>query len=167
MKSGDYVLVLKPGHPLATGVGCVGEHRLKLYEKIGEGDHRCHWCGTPLRWGRSTHKGSLIVDHLDGNPSNNDIANLVPSCHFCNITRSEKHLCIKPGELFTVKGGRKFRAIERECQRCGSKFLHPAFEKRPDRGRFCSQQCGAKGRANVWITRRANMEKGGQLPTTA
>ena len=159
MKSGDYVLLFRPGHVLATGVGCVGEHRLRLYEQIGEGEHECHWCGVAVRWGYRTHKGSLVVDHLDGNPSNNAIGNLVPSCHSCNVTRSPNHQQIKEGELFTVKGGRKFRAIRRECQKCGKEFLHPAFEKRPDRGRFCSPVCGANGRQNIWITRRANQER--------
>jgi hypothetical protein len=34
-------------------------------------------------------KGSrkLVVDHLDGIKTNNDLSNLVPSCHRCNSTR--------------------------------------------------------------------------------
>lgn len=36
-------------------------------------------------------KGALVVDHLDGDKANNDIANLVPSCNTCNLLTRSVH----------------------------------------------------------------------------
>ena len=85
LKNGYVVLTGMYGHPLVTSGGIVGEHRFVLYEKIGIGPHYCHWnCGKLLEWTRY----SLHVDHIDGNPSNNDPENLVPSCLSCNLARA-------------------------------------------------------------------------------
>jgi hypothetical protein len=58
-----------------------------LYDAIGPGPHACHWrCGrTDLDWGgiRGTH-----VDHVNGDPSDNQRENLVPSCQSCNKSRA-------------------------------------------------------------------------------
>lgn len=79
-----YRMLTVHGHPLADQWGHVLEHRAVLYDMIGPGPHPCHWCGKAMEWGGY----SLTADHLDFNRSNNDPANLVPSCNPCNIRRN-------------------------------------------------------------------------------
>jgi hypothetical protein len=84
VSSHGYVWQSRPDHPLATTSGFVYKHRRVLYDAIGEGSHSCRWCGKSLEWsGRS----GIHVDHLDGDKLNNELANLVPSCHRCNSAR--------------------------------------------------------------------------------
>ena len=81
-------------HPLLFGKrhGTLGVHRAVLYEKIGPGEHACHWCGQRVIWA-PTHRSlpdglhRLIADHLDGKRSNNAPSNLVPACNPCNTLR--------------------------------------------------------------------------------
>jgi hypothetical protein len=82
-------VVWDPDHPLSDAVrGRVPVHRKVLYDIIGPGTHPCHWCQKPVTWGLTgTKSGSLIVDHIDDDGSNNEPGNLVPSCHRCNVTR--------------------------------------------------------------------------------
>lgn len=54
-----YILILRPGHPQANRHGYVREHRVVMEELLGR----------PL-----TRKE--VVDHIDGDPSNNDPKNL-------------------------------------------------------------------------------------------
>lgn len=74
-------------HPLADVNGVVLEHRKVLHDIIGPGPHACHWnyfseCGkTQLTWGGLD---GIQVDHLDGDKTNNDPANMVASCLACN-----------------------------------------------------------------------------------
>lgn len=81
-----------PGHPLAMKGGYIQEHRSVLYAKIGPGAHSCNWCDEAVSWAppgiRQDYDGVLVVDHVDGERSNNDPANLVPSCTACNIKRA-------------------------------------------------------------------------------
>lgn len=86
-----YVAVYRPGHPIAPKSGKVYVHRLALFDKIGDGEHPCHWCGTLLRW-RVTDEGEtpLVVDHLNNDTGDNDPDNLVPACHACNTRRGNK-----------------------------------------------------------------------------
>ena len=88
MSSHGYVRVSSVDHPMANGKGYVYEHRMVLYDAIGQGSHPCHWCKQPVQWvnGR-LHKWALVPDHLDGVKSNNDLSNLVPSCNTCNSSR--------------------------------------------------------------------------------
>lgn len=51
-KDGYRWLTMQQGHPLAGGSGGLAEHRKVLYEKIGPGEHSCHWCGKSLGWGQ-------------------------------------------------------------------------------------------------------------------
>jgi hypothetical protein len=75
-------------HPIVGSRGKARVHRIVLYDAIGPGMHPCHWCGTELRWDiEFPDPHSLTVDHLDGVRVNNDISNLVPSCHPCNAGR--------------------------------------------------------------------------------
>jgi len=53
-----------------------------LYDAIGEGPHRCHWCGCGIAWGRNMH-----ADHLDHDRARNTPENLVPACDRCNSRR--------------------------------------------------------------------------------
>jgi hypothetical protein len=80
-------------HPLADNKGRCLEHRLVLYQKIGPGWHRCAWCGRKVSWSRRWPYSSdaLVVDHLDGQRSNNVSENLVASCGSCNSKRRTKN----------------------------------------------------------------------------
>jgi len=81
-----------PGHPLAGPDGRIAVHRLALFMKIGPGTHPCYWCQSQVTWVLRTRteggrESDLMADHLDGNCRNNDPANLVPACSFCNVLR--------------------------------------------------------------------------------
>lgn len=78
-----------PNHPIATKNGRVLLHRAALYDKIGPGEHPCHWCGEIVSWEKSypKHPDALIVDHLDHDRHNYSPENLVPACNPCNSQR--------------------------------------------------------------------------------
>jgi hypothetical protein len=82
-----YRIVRDSDHPLARSRGVVFEHRQVLFNAIGTGTHACHWCDKPVTWTEGITADALVVDHLDGDRSNNDPANLVPSCNPCNASR--------------------------------------------------------------------------------
>lgn len=84
-RKGYVILTGQHEHPLANDRGRLREHRKVLYDEIGPGDHLCHWCSAEIRW----DDGTLTPDHLDWDVSNNDIANLVPSCCSCNSARKK------------------------------------------------------------------------------
>lgn len=83
-----YRKVKRPGHALAHADGAVYAHRLALFEKIGSGSHRCHWCQRAVYWGARSITRRLVADHLDGDTWNNAPSNLVASCNDCNLTRT-------------------------------------------------------------------------------
>lgn len=85
-----YVRTAKTGHPLARAKGQVQMHRLVLFAVIGYGPHLCHWCRRPVTWSVGLPPFALVVDHLDGDPANNDPANLVGSCQPCNSRRQRR-----------------------------------------------------------------------------
>lgn len=89
--SGGYRIRALPNHPLADGRGQVYAHRVVLFDAIGEGPHRCHWCAGVVGW-----RHGLEVDHLDTDRANNDLANLVPACGPCNRERGQRHRWGKP-----------------------------------------------------------------------
>lgn len=72
-------------HPLANTDGTVYEHRAVLFDAIGYGPHRCHWCETAINW-----RAGLHVDHLNAVKTDNRRANLVESCQPCNVRRGNK-----------------------------------------------------------------------------
>ena len=90
-----YIVLARPKHPLASPHGKVLEHRMVLFDTIGQGDHPCHWCGKALRWDahRRQHD-ALTTDHLDSVKTNNDPSNLVPSCLACNGGRSRRRVTL-------------------------------------------------------------------------
>lgn len=138
-----------PGHPLAPSSGIVVLSRVVLYDKIGPGEHPCHWCKKPVRWivgGGPGTPSSLLADHLDWDIQNNSPDNLVPSCHLCNSHRakSRKGGLIGSEELTVMWGGTRTRAIERHCNNCGTAFLVPPAELKSGRGRFCSRSCARR-----------------------
>lgn len=89
-----YVEIRRAGHPLSrVRTGVVMEHRFVLYEAIGPGTHPCNWCAKPVTWDvrKPGHPDFLTVDHLNWDPADNRLENLVPSCLSCNQRR-----CWKP-----------------------------------------------------------------------
>jgi hypothetical protein len=88
VRAGRYLTLYDPEHPLASSEGYVGVHRAMFYATSGAGPHKCVWCGRTLRFGRfAGDRDNLVVDHLDGDPTNNFPANLVPACWVCNLLR--------------------------------------------------------------------------------
>lgn len=86
---GAYVEVVRPGHPLAGRRNGAALHRVVLYDVIGPGSHPCHWCGSEVSWDAPRYSPQeLQADHIDQDRSNNDAANLVPTCGPCNTSRS-------------------------------------------------------------------------------
>lgn len=134
-----------PDHPIAPKGGRVLIHRVLLYDSIGAGTHPCHWCGKEVTWvvrGKSeTSPTDLVVDHVDGNRKNNALKNLVPSCHRCNTTRVRNDLIVDAPTIPRADGKGRYRAVERNCKHCGISFLSQSYEKRPNRGLYCSRRC--------------------------
>lgn len=95
--SAGYVIVRAEGHVLAKQ-NFVFEHRLVLFDRIGYGPHRCHWCGTHVNWGVG-----LEADHVDRDRSNNVDTNLVEACHACNTRRALHRNQYSPARLIPVK----------------------------------------------------------------
>jgi hypothetical protein len=111
-----------------TDDGRVPLHRMLFLNAHGPGPHPCHWCGTSVvaTPGARTKQGALVVDHLDDDPSNNAIDNLVPSCHRCNCTRS---------------GPPPKYVAEFTCEQCGATFERVGQHRRDRPIRFCSRRC--------------------------
>lgn len=145
-----YRMMRAKGHPVAPPSGIAPIARVMLYDAIGPGPHPCHWCGSYVAWDR----GGLVVDHLDHDPTNDVIENLVPSCNPCNAHRRRNggSPIIQEGELVKVKpDGTRSRAIERRCEFCGGPFPAALSQVRLGKGRFCSRACarsGPRGRKN-------------------
>jgi len=141
-----YKRVSMPDHPMADGQGCVQEHVLVLYRRIGPGQHKCHWCGCPISWDApsgSKDPRRLVADHLDGVKVHNADDNLVPACSPCNVMRGRPDRVLD-SEVFVTKGKARFRAEERHCRWCTKKFMIKTsqLKSRPGTdGQFCSRSC--------------------------
>lgn len=106
-----------------------------------------------MNWSsRRTAKGVLIVDHLDGNPTNNDPANLAPACHPCNVRRGHDRR-LSEGPVLVTERGRQ-AATERTCVQCSKPFLIKTtaltHKGSSYTGEYCSRVCQntAQARAN-------------------
>jgi hypothetical protein len=160
MEPVQYKTTRLPGHPLAGINGYVRVHRLVLYQKIGPGEQRCHWCGCPLQWMVGVPVNTprfLIADHVDEDTLNNGPDNIVPSCSACNSGRSNGQGRIKAGELFlVVSNGRARRAAWFNCSECRKSYLSLFnLSGRPYKA-TCSKSC-----ANV---RRSRLTQGISKP---
>jgi hypothetical protein len=141
-----YRMVYAPGHPLAPRSPYVPEHRLLMWNQLGPGSHPCHYCGRSLAWrpGEGVGGDALVIDHLDRDPSNNKLGNLVASCTSCNLRNAARTVDLDEPYIERSDGSRT-RAVGRICEECGETFLIPASAlKRPNRGRFCSPSCARK-----------------------
>ena len=128
-------------HPLSNGNRCIQEQRAILWDRIGPGPHTCHYCGEEVNWRvgiKGGGNGALIAEHKDRDPRNNSPENLVPSCQRCNILNCDR--IIRPDELTVMKSGRKRRAVERECQNCGTTFRW-VNRNAANRGKYCTMAC--------------------------
>lgn len=124
--------------------GRVYEHKVALYNKIGYGPHRCHWCHTPLTWAKGTKQGVLITDHVNGIRNDNSPSNLVPACSSCNTMRQRNRYrpTIQDDELFvTMKDGHRARADWCTCQECGERFLASTARIKRGTVKVCSRRC--------------------------
>lgn len=146
--SKSYCMIVDSSHPLAMNNGRVAVHRLNLYEKIGPGEHPCHWCGRVVEWQakgsrQSRNQRTLISDHVDGKSTNNHPDNLVPSCHGCNVLRVRGCRVRNGGITFVKPNGETARGVMLKCHECGSEVVREASKK----ALFCSKKCGAVHRA--------------------
>lgn len=154
--SNGYVKEWTPTHPLCDGRGAVSVHRRVLYDAIGGGAHPCHWCQRAVHWRvrvASPRPDDLVVDHLDGNRANNDLANLVPSCQACNMGAGHNPRRVRDDEPHLVRStGTKLRGITKTCGYCGGTFVTPTSA--PD-ALYCSRECGNASR-RVTICKRGH-----------
>lgn len=128
------------GHPIGDKNGRIPEHRFVLFNKIGMGPHKCHWCSRDVVWGLDRKDPSrLVVDHLDNQKMNNAPENLVASCQHCNIRRAHFKNLI----------------IDKPCEYCGKIFQVSKNRSiaNPKYGRFCGRSCRTKflnAQLGVW-----------------
>lgn len=162
--SSGYKKLKKPDHPLAGRNGEVFEHRVVLFDLLGDGKHPCHWCGRELEWSQ------IAVDHLDENKKNNAPENLVVSCTYCNrqrgavlpfvkvmtpvafeefivLLRGYRETCeksVSPTPLDYKKMAadcRVSRMVTFQCRQCKGTFEYLRVGKGPNRRLYCGQRC--------------------------
>lgn len=94
--SGGYLLKPAVGHPRALGGYRAYQHRVVFTDKHGEGPFSCHWCHIPVTW------DDMHVDHVDSDPTNNAIDNLVASCAHCNQRRGHEKIRMTMRERYGI-----------------------------------------------------------------
>ena len=99
--SKGYIILNKEGHRLSDKMGRVYQHRYVYFEENGEGPFNCNWCNKAIDW------SILHIDHVDEIKDNNDISNLVASCHRCNCRRSS----YKIHEAGKMRSGIEFNGV--------------------------------------------------------
>lgn len=150
-----YRMMRAKGHPVAPPSGIAPVARVMLYDHLGGGWHPCHWCGRLVGWRPGVgvrDPDALLVDHLDHDPTNDVLPNLVPSCNDCNSHRTinGRRSRIQPGDLTKrMADGRVVRVIERSCELCGGSFLTRTAEVKKGKGRFCSRSCARRAPRSV------------------
>lgn len=132
-------VAVDPDHPLSQEVskcgryGKVYEHRLVLYNKIGDGKHQCNWCKKTLSWD-GEEEARIVADHLDGNEWNNTPNNLVPSCWRCNFARATR-----PDFLTHCEHGHEWTeentyirldGTGRQCKECGRRRSNEKYHRK-------------------------------------
>jgi hypothetical protein len=147
-----YVLLRMPEHPLANG-RWVYEHRYLLYERLGAGPQQCWWCGRDVRW-----EEDLNVDHLDYDRSNNDLANLVPSCRACNMGRGAG--CDREGWAVAM-------ATRRVLSRHADEFEREVELMRARLDGVPQRASGARERSRVQQAHRGALAVYGELKSAA
>ena len=133
------------GHPLAGKTGRVSEARYVLFNAIGWGPHPCHWCGKLVDWTvgrRGNIPDALVADHVNSDPLNDALENLVAACGICNAKRAR---AVEDDELYIVRtNGTRLRALKRTCEFCGDEFPAAPDQVRAGRARFCSRSCARR-----------------------
>ncbi|MDF2995271.1 MAG: hypothetical protein K0R27_908 [Xanthobacteraceae bacterium] len=86
--SKGYILVPAAGHPLASN-GYAYEHRKIFYDAHPAGPFACHYCDDELVWDpEPSGANGVLISHLDGDKTNNNLSNLAPTCSICSRARS-------------------------------------------------------------------------------
>lgn len=165
-----YVVLYRPDHPLTGKTGLLLKHRMVLFDSIGPGAHPCNWCKTPVTWlvrGRGEFRtDELVVDHVDTNRTNNDLANLVPSCAKCNLSRmGGNERIVNDDEVFIVRSnGTRLRAVTVICANCSDPFLRAPSSIQEGTEPFCSRSClGQYKTAQATHCKRGHLRSGDTL----
>lgn len=128
----------KPLQELLVSGSTCSRHELKT-RLLAEGlkGPACELCGQGETWrGR---RMALILDHINGVPNDNRLANLRIACPNCAAT-------------FETHCGRKNRRQPRACLLCGKEFQPNGSTQR-----YCSRECGQRaGRASGVARRRVD-----------
>lgn len=142
----DQRMLTMKGHPITPPSGVVAYARVVLHDKIGPGEHPCHWCGRLVAWRFGLVDDALVADHLNWDRNDDRPANLVPSCVSCNAHRTSAgtRTLIAEGELTMLWSGIRTRAVCRACEFCGSAFLTIPAQVKIGKGRFCSRSCARR-----------------------
>lgn len=82
---GYMIMRVELGHPMAQASTPTWaySHRVIAYEHLGPQPQPCYHCGEVSEW------RDLVIDHLDDDPLNNNVENIVPACPSCNNQREE------------------------------------------------------------------------------
>ena len=99
VQSAGYIRVLSPDHPMADTSGYAYQHRVVYFDANGHGPFPCYWCSKSVDW------PDLHIDHVNSVVSDNDLSNLVASCHGCNTGRGRE----KRINSLRKKYGHKYR----------------------------------------------------------
>lgn len=80
-----YQKLFEPRHKLANSDGYVYEHRMVYHDQVDINPVACSMCGKRIDW------GSLHIDHIDDDVTNNCKSNLRATCRACNTMQGHSH----------------------------------------------------------------------------